>query len=47
MSNGWLIKKIKENLHPKTMRFVTNGVVLSDLNINHIGLIGAAMVGFE
>lgn len=47
VSNGWLIKKIKENLHPKTMRFVTNGVVLSDLNINHIGLIGAAMVGFE
>ncbi len=44
VSNGWLLKKIKENLHPKTMRFVTNGVVLSSLDIKHVGLIGAAMI---
>ncbi len=44
VSDGFLLGHIKKYLHPTTMRFVTNGVVLTKLNPDFIGLLGAASV---
>ena len=32
VSDGYIHEKILEKLHPTTMRFVTNGVVITKLN---------------
>jgi Transcriptional regulator/sugar kinase len=47
VSNGYLYPKILDKLHPHTMRFVENGVVLTSLNPDFIGLIGAAAVAIN
>ena len=47
LSNGLLYPKIIEHLNQKTVRFVTNGVVLTKLNPDYIGLIGAAAVAMN
>ena len=44
MSDPMMYSRIIDNLHPHTMRFVTNGVVLTRLNPAYIGLLGAAAV---
>ncbi len=47
VSNGFLYPKIMEKLNQKTMRFVSNGVVLTRLNPDYIGLTGAAAVAMN
>lgn len=50
VSDGFLYKKILEKLNPYTIRYVTNGVVLTSLDPRHIGLMGAcsnAIKGME
>lgn len=44
-SSGWLLKKVNERLDKKTMRYVRNGVVLTGLDPDFIGLIGAGLNG--
>ena len=44
VSDPMMYDMIMERLHAGTMRFVTNGVVLTHLNPAHIGLLGAAAV---
>ena len=44
VSDPMMYSRIIDNLHPHTMRFVTNGVVLTRLNPAYIGLLGAAAV---
>lgn len=44
VSDPFMYDKIISLLHPGTMRFVTNGVVLTHLDPAHIGLLGAAAV---
>ncbi len=41
VADGFLFGKIKEKLNPYTIRFVTGGVVLTGLDPNLIGLLGA------
>lgn len=47
VTDGWLLKKINEKLNSSTMRFVKNGIVLTELDPNNIGLIGASVVGLQ
>jgi len=47
VSDGFLLGHIRKYLHPTTMRFVTNGVVLTKLNPDFIGLLGAASVAMS
>lgn len=47
VSDNYMHKKIIERLHPTTMRFVTNGVVITKLNPQFIGLLGAAVVAMN
>lgn len=47
VSSGFMLPKIQGYLNPTTMRFVTNGVVLTKLNPDFIGLIGAAAVAMN
>ena len=50
MADGFLYKKILEKVNPYTIRFVTNGVVLTALDPRYIGLLGAcsnAVSGME
>lgn len=47
VSNGFMYEKVLAKLNPTTMRFVTNGVVLTKLNPDFIGLLGAAAVAME
>ncbi|MDR1689406.1 MAG: ROK family protein [Clostridiales bacterium] len=47
VADGFLLPLIKENLNPGTMRYVTNGVVLTRLDPKHIGLIGACTVAMN
>ncbi|WP_321332361.1 ROK family protein [uncultured Bacteroides sp.] len=47
VSSGFLYQKIIEKLNQHTMRFVTNGVVLTKLDPDFIGLIGAAAVAMN
>lgn len=50
MSDGFLYKKVLEKVNPYTIRFVTNGVVLTSLDPRYIGLMGAcsnAIKGME
>ena len=47
VSDGYIHDKILEKLHPTTMRFVTNGVVITKLNPGFIGLLGAGAVAMN
>lgn len=47
VANDFLYPKILDKLNKHTMRFVSNGVVLTKLNPNFIGLIGAAAVAMN
>lgn len=47
VSDGYIHTKILEKLNPTTMRFVTNGVVITKLNPDFIGLLGAAAVAMN
>ncbi len=44
VSDPYMYEQILANLHPGTMRFVTNGVVLTRLDPAYAGLLGAAAV---
>ena len=41
MSDGFLYPKVLERLNQHTIRYVTNGIVLTDLDPSFIGLLGA------
>lgn len=47
VADGFLIEEIRHNLQPVTMRFVTNGVVLTKLNPRFINLLGAASIAMD
>lgn len=50
VADGFLYQKILERLNPHTIRFVTNGIVLTALDPHYIGLLGAcsnAVKGME
>lgn len=47
VANDFLYPKILDKLNKHTMRFVSNGVVLTKLDPNFIGLIGAAAVAMN
>ncbi len=47
VSSGFLLPRIEEKLNKHTMRFVTNGVKLTDLDPVFIGLIGAGAVAMN
>lgn len=47
VSNGFLFPKILDKLNKTTMRFVSNGVQLTQLDPNFAGLLGAATVAIE
>lgn len=47
VSDGWLLKRVKKQLNPATMRGVTGGVVLSALDPGKAGLVGAASLGMR
>ena len=42
-----MFESILKRLHPATMRFVSNGVVLTKLNPEFIGLLGACAVAMN
>lgn len=44
ISDPMMYSMIIDRLHAGTMRFVTNGVVITQLNPTHIGLLGAAAI---
>jgi glucokinase len=45
--NSYFVNSIKNNLNPRTMRFVTNGLVRTKQTTAHVGLVGAALVGLD
>lgn len=47
VSSGFLFPKIQSYLNPTTIRFVKNGIVLTKLNPDFIGLIGAGAVAMN
>ena len=47
MRDGWMLDKIRPLLNPATMRGVHGGVVLSSLEPETAGLIGAASLGMQ
>jgi predicted NBD/HSP70 family sugar kinase len=47
VADGYLYSKILERLHDTTMRFVKNGVVITKLNPEFIGLLGAGAVAMD
>lgn len=50
VSDGFLLEKIKERLTAKTIRYVTQGIVITKLDPRYIGLLGAcsnAIKGLE
>lgn len=47
VSNEFMYSEILANLNATTIRFVTNGVVLTELNPSFIGLLGAAAVAMN
>lgn len=47
VADGYLHTKVLEKLHSTTMRFVKNGVVLTKLNPEFIGLMGAGAVAMD
>jgi predicted NBD/HSP70 family sugar kinase len=47
VSDGFLHTKILEKLNPTTIRFVKNGIVITKLNPDFIGLLGAGAVAMN
>lgn len=47
LNGGWFIKHIKEYLNDEAMRFVTDGLEVTNLNPNEIALKGAAMLALK
>lgn len=47
VADGFLAEEIRPHLQPVTMRFVTNGVVLTRLNPRLINLLGAASIAMD
>jgi len=47
VSDGYIHTKVLEKLNPTTIRFVTNGVVITKLNPDFIGLMGAGAVAMN
>lgn len=47
VADGYMHEKIMAKLNPITMRFVTNGVVITKLNPGFIGLLGAGAVAMN
>lgn len=47
VADGFLLEKIRKRLHDVTMRFVTNGVVITKLNPNFISLLGAGALAID
>ncbi len=47
VSDGYIHTKVLEKLNPVTMRFVSNGVVITKLNPDFIGLLGAGAVAMN
>ena len=47
LSDGYIFSRVLEKLNPTTIRFVKNGVVLTKLNPDFIGLIGAGAVAMN
>lgn len=47
VADGYMLSCIQQHLHPITMRFVTNGVVITKLHPVFVGLMGAAAVAIE
>lgn len=47
VGDGWLLSKIRKELNHATMRGVSNGVILSELDSGLVGLIGAAAHAME
>ena len=47
LSDGFLLEQIRQKLQPVTMRFVTGGVVLTQLDARHIGLLGAGALAID
>ncbi|MCC8133517.1 MAG: ROK family protein [Tannerellaceae bacterium] len=47
VSDGYIHTKVVEKLNPTTIRFVKNGVVLTKLNPDFIGLIGTGAVAMK
>lgn len=47
LSDGFLLEQIRQKLQPVTMRFVTGGVVLTQLDAQNIGLLGAGALAID
>ena len=50
MTGGFMLEKVMEKINPYTIRYVTNGIVLTALDPACIGLLGAcsnAVKGME
>lgn len=47
VADGYLLSKVLEQLNATTMRFVSNGVVITKLNPEFIGLLGAGAVAMN
>ena len=47
VADGFLLEIVENYLHPVTMRFVKNGVVLTKLNPQFAGLLGAAAIAID
>ncbi len=47
VSDNFLFPKILEKINKTTVRFVSNGIVLTQLDVNFAGLLGAATVAIE
>lgn len=46
VTNGWLLEKIKKQLNPGSVRFLKGGLVITSLNSDLVGLLGAGAIGF-
>jgi predicted NBD/HSP70 family sugar kinase len=47
LTDGYIYSRILEKLNPTTIRFVKNGVLLTKLDPNFVGLIGAGVVAMN
>ncbi len=47
LSDGYIYSRVLEKLNPTTVRFVKNGIVLTKLDPDFIGLIGAGAVAMN
>lgn len=47
VADGFMLAQINKYLQPITMRFVTNGVVITKLNPQFIGVLGAAAIAMQ